>query len=87
MADKSDSKMVDLSGWAFADRRREAGVEVHRHENGFMHQKVILVDQDIATVGTANFDNRSFRLIKRGELAKRDFPFAVRASSLLAPIQ
>ena len=27
-----------------------------------MHQKVVLVDDDIATIGTANFDNRSFRL-------------------------
>jgi cardiolipin synthase len=27
-----------------------------------MHQKVLLVDDDYATVGTANFDNRSFRL-------------------------
>lgn len=76
MADKSDSKMVDLSGWAFADRLREAGVEVHRHENGFMHQKVILVDQDIATVGTANFDNRSFRLNFEITIEIRDLGFA-----------
>jgi cardiolipin synthase len=27
-----------------------------------MHQKVVLVDDDFASVGTANFDNRSFRL-------------------------
>ena len=27
-----------------------------------MHQKVVLIDEDYATVGTANFDNRSFRL-------------------------
>lgn len=29
---------------------------------GFMHQKVFLVDDVLAGVGTANFDNRSFRL-------------------------
>jgi cardiolipin synthase len=27
-----------------------------------MHQKVMLVDQDYCAIGTANFDNRSFRL-------------------------
>ena len=27
-----------------------------------MHQKVMLVDDDTSSVGTANFDNRSFRL-------------------------
>jgi cardiolipin synthase len=30
--------------------------------DGFLHQKVLLLDDDIAAVGTANFDNRSFRL-------------------------
>ena len=30
--------------------------------DGFLHQKVMLIDDTIATVGTANFDNRSFRL-------------------------
>ena len=34
----------------------------NRYKAGFLHQKVMLVDDDIATVGTANFDNRSFRL-------------------------
>ena len=39
-----------------------AGVGVYLYEPGFMHQKVALVDRDFAVVGTANFDNRSFRL-------------------------
>jgi phosphatidylserine/phosphatidylglycerophosphate/cardiolipin synthase-like enzyme len=30
--------------------------------NGFMHQKVILIDHDMAGVGTVNLDNRSFFL-------------------------
>jgi cardiolipin synthase len=29
---------------------------------GFMHQKVFLIDSTCAAVGTANLDNRSFRL-------------------------
>jgi cardiolipin synthase len=37
-------------------------VEVFLYEPGFMHQKVILVDDDYASVGSANMDNRSFRL-------------------------
>jgi cardiolipin synthase len=37
-------------------------VEFYRYQNGFLHQKVVLVDDTFATVGTANFDNRSFRL-------------------------
>ena len=33
-----------------------------RYEPAFMHQKVFLLDRELAGVGTANFDNRSFRL-------------------------
>ncbi|MEX2607412.1 MAG: cardiolipin synthase [Kiritimatiellia bacterium] len=38
------------------------GIRIWRYTEGFMHQKVVLVDHNIASVGTANFDNRSFRL-------------------------
>jgi cardiolipin synthase len=33
-----------------------------RYLDGFLHEKVMLVDHSVSTVGTANFDNRSFRL-------------------------
>ncbi len=62
MPDKSDSRLIDLSGWAFVPSLQAVGVQIHRHTRGFLHQKVILVDSDLACVGTANFDNRSFRL-------------------------
>ncbi len=38
------------------------GIKLYRYRSGFMHQKVILVDCDIAGVGTVNLDNRSFFL-------------------------
>jgi cardiolipin synthase A/B len=38
------------------------GAKVYFYERGFMHQKVMLVDDRIAIIGTVNFDNRSFRL-------------------------
>lgn len=33
-----------------------------RYRDAFLQQKVILVDDDLAAVGDANLDNRSFRL-------------------------
>ena len=33
-----------------------------RYTDGFLHQKVMLIDDSVATIGTANMDNRSFRL-------------------------
>ena len=38
------------------------GVKVYTYENGFLHAKTIVVDGIVASVGTANFDVRSFKL-------------------------
>ena len=37
----------------------EAGVKVYRYEKGFVHAKVMIVDQMLGMVGTANVDMRS----------------------------
>jgi cardiolipin synthase A/B len=39
-----------------------AGIKVYRYRPGFIHEKVILVNHDAASVGSANIDNRSVRL-------------------------
>ena len=36
-------------------------MQTWRYNEGFLHEKAILVD-DYCGIGTANFDNRSFRL-------------------------
>ena len=40
----------------------KAGARVYLYENGFIHSKQIVVDDQVSTVGTANIDVRSFRL-------------------------
>jgi cardiolipin synthase len=40
----------------------DAGVKVFQYTRGMMHSKVVLMDEDWASVGTANFDNRSMHL-------------------------
>jgi cardiolipin synthase len=39
-----------------------AGIRIFRYRPGFLHQKVVLIDQAAAAIGSANLDNRSFRL-------------------------
>ncbi len=58
----ADSKLVYFSTYAFVDKLLRAGIEIHRYLPGFLHEKVFLVDDRLAGIGTANFDNRSFRL-------------------------
>jgi cardiolipin synthase len=60
--DRSDGPVVGLANWSFTRELLPAGVAVYRYEPAFMHQKVFLLDNELAGVGTANFDNRSFRL-------------------------
>lgn len=57
----SDSRLVRLSMLTYLPDIIPAGIRVYRYTSGFMHHKVILSDS-IACVGTANFDNRSFRI-------------------------
>lgn len=60
--DVIDHRMPWLAAFAYFDALRAAGVEIWRYDNGFMHQKVVLVDRALAAIGTTNLDNRSFRL-------------------------
>ena len=59
--DKSDNALVQLSAWSYLQDLQKVGIQVFRYTRGFMHHKVVVAD-DACTVGTANFDNRSFRL-------------------------
>ena len=40
----------------------EAGVNIYLYDNGFLHSKCIVIDDEIASVGTTNMDHRSFTL-------------------------
>lgn len=60
--EKSDLKITYLSSFSYLKEICNAGVKVHRYIKGFLHQKVMLIDDDISMIGTANLDNRSFRI-------------------------
>ncbi len=60
--DEADHLLVYLAAFTYFDEALESGVEIFKYQQGFLHQKVLLIDDAAAAVGTANFDNRSFRL-------------------------
>ncbi|HSN57412.1 MAG TPA: cardiolipin synthase [Candidatus Sulfomarinibacteraceae bacterium] len=60
--DMPDHLSVYLAAFSYLDESTSTGVDFYRYQDGFLHQKVMLIDDSVATVGTANFDNRSFRL-------------------------
>jgi cardiolipin synthase len=59
---KPDHMLVWLASNAHANLMVEHNIAVYRYTAGFLHEKVILVDDLIAGVGTVNFDNRSFAI-------------------------
>lgn len=59
---KADHLLVWLSSFSFLEDTLPYGVKIFRYQPGFLHQKVMLIDDRLAMVGTANLDNRSFRL-------------------------
>lgn len=86
--DAVDHWLPWLASFAFYDELRETGVRIYRYKEGFMHQKVVLVDDEFAAIGTSNLDNRSFRLNFEMMVAvfERQFASAVDAF-LLADIE
>jgi cardiolipin synthase len=81
--ENADSMLVTLAAYAFFDQIKAAGVKFYRYQDGFLHQKVVLVDDSFATVGTVNFDNRSFRLNFEITAAIANAEFAAEVAAML----
>lgn len=60
--DKPDHPFVYWATMYHVGEMLRAGANVYLYRNGFLHAKTIVIDGQIASVGTANMDNRSFRL-------------------------
>jgi cardiolipin synthase len=60
--DKPDHLGVYLAAFSYVDEAGSTGARFYRYLDGFLHEKAMLIDDSFATIGTANFDNRSFRL-------------------------
>jgi cardiolipin synthase len=59
---KSDSHLVNSAARSYYDDLLKTGVEIYQYTKGFVHAKTLVADRQIAIVGTANMDYRSFDL-------------------------
>ena len=57
-----DTQIVRRGSRSRWGRLLEAGVEIYEYQPTMFHTKVMIVDQLWVSVGSTNFDNRSFRL-------------------------
>lgn len=59
LPDRSDVWLARRATDSYLGRLLDAGAEIFRYEGGFLHAKRLFVDNNVASVGTANFDYRS----------------------------
>jgi cardiolipin synthase len=62
LPEKNDSKVIELASFSFLAAAERAGIKTLLYQDGFLHQKVMLIDDALSSVGSANLDNRSTRL-------------------------
>lgn len=56
----SDSKLVNAAAHSYYTELLKYGVEIFLYNKGFIHAKTMVVDDDLAIIGSANMDYRSF---------------------------
>jgi len=80
---RPDHRIVYAASSLFAFEAVRAGVRMFRYQPGFLHQKVVLVDDEVSAIGSANLDNRSFRLNFEITLLTVDRQFADEVEAML----
>ncbi len=81
--EETDSWLIDQSHRGIIGEIEKTGVKIYNYQKGFIHQKVMLVDDQYSFVGTANFDNRSFRLNFEITMVVDDEEFASKTEAML----
>ena len=83
LPEKPDHRTVYLASYSYYQNTIPLGIQLYRYTAGFMHQKAFLVDSTCAAVGTANLDNRSFRLNFELTLLNYDRIFIEKVDAML----
>ncbi len=78
-----DILFMYLAAFSYFPEFENTNVKVFRYETGHPHQKVMLIDDDLAWVGSSNMDNRSMRLNFEGNLVVADEDFASEVEAML----
>lgn len=57
---RSDSKFIDLGTHSYLGDMLKAGVKIAFYTPGFLHSKLLVIDDSLSVIGSANMDFRSF---------------------------
>ncbi len=59
---RNDSLVVSAASRSYYRDLLAAGVRIHEYEGGLLHAKTLTIDGEVALIGSANMDRRSFDL-------------------------
>ena len=76
-----DSDAVRLSSRASWGPLLAAGIEIHEYVPTMMHTKLLIIDDEMVSVGSTNFDIRSFRVNDEASLNVYDHAFAAQMTA------
>jgi cardiolipin synthase A/B len=79
----SDARFVMLASKVYQKVLLKHGVKVFRYTKGFLHQKVMVVDNEFSVVGSANFDCRSMFINFEATVISNDKDFVSDCSKML----
>lgn len=57
-----DKRIVFYASRSYFSQLLDAGIRIYEYQEGFMHSKVVIVDGELSSIGSANMDMRSFHL-------------------------
>lgn len=80
---RTDNPIIALAMQSYVTELQQLGIQFFQYEKGFMHQKVMLIDQKISYIGSANLDNRSLRINFELNALIEDTQFAQQVESML----
>lgn len=57
---QSDSRMLQYASFSYVTQCLKAGIKVYLYNAGMLHTKAMIIDDNLVTAGSTNFDFRSF---------------------------
>lgn len=57
---QSDSRMLTFASASYIAECLRAGIKIYLYKPGMLHSKMIIIDDEFVTIGSTNFDFRSF---------------------------
>lgn len=76
VSENADNKIVSWSVRSYFELMLKSGIKIYLFPDGFLHSKIMVSDDAITTIGTANLDDRSFEQNYEVNAIVYDEPFA-----------